>query len=479
MTPPRIVATGFTTGFLGDERTLREFIVGDHVRGRMEKGGERAALILVNDTYDPLDIRQLRIAVNKSDTLVRRFEPFCGRPIAEVPDPYECHENYGAHFMEALRTRLQDLAIHPSMFDTYQAYRGGRYRRHIAATLENYQRIQEGIARTFDGFHMKNLLRPMCERCSCIDATVVKSAAAGGLDYDCTRCGRGGRWELERFRGKLSWKLDCAARWNIYGIDVEVFSRTHLTDLGTLGISQFISREFYGGRVPSVVRYGEVKISRELSGRLLDMVPPAVLKPMFLGRLRRDLEIDRTFVENFCRKAEIRPGTSFVDYVRKELPLDALRVDEAGETDVAAADRRAMVRYGNRFSTFFYGREYGLRTPSRAAYAMQETPVLRAAAKAIGFAVQVRGGDEGDAAGARDAIRQRMLADETPAAIYRFLRRLFGQSEGPNVRTLLATLPLNYLRQVQGLLAEELQARVAAGTARFEEQVLSPLGGES
>ncbi|HZE20322.1 MAG TPA: hypothetical protein VE402_09405, partial [Candidatus Angelobacter sp.] len=95
---PYVVATGFTTALLGDERTLREFVVGEHMRERVTGRGRTAVLIMINDSYDALTEPQLRIGVAKDAALVDRFRPYCGRPIAEVPDPFECHANYSEHF---------------------------------------------------------------------------------------------------------------------------------------------------------------------------------------------------------------------------------------------------------------------------------------------------------------------------------------------------------------------------------------------
>ena len=90
---PSVVATGFTTAYLGDERSLREFIVGDHIRSQVTQSKGNCILYLINDSYDPLNYRQLRVAVNKDEKLLAKFEHYCGCPIAEIPDPFGCHES--------------------------------------------------------------------------------------------------------------------------------------------------------------------------------------------------------------------------------------------------------------------------------------------------------------------------------------------------------------------------------------------------
>ena len=85
---PYIIATGFTTAFLGDERVLREFIIGDMIKRALDRKGRNTVLYLINDSYDPLNYRQLRIGVNKDEKLLRCFEPYCGRPNFGGPRPF-------------------------------------------------------------------------------------------------------------------------------------------------------------------------------------------------------------------------------------------------------------------------------------------------------------------------------------------------------------------------------------------------------
>src|SRR5258705_6847499 len=125
------IATGFTAAFLGDERTLREFVIGDHALREARAQGRNAVLFFINDTYDALTERQLRVAVNKDPRLVARFREFCGRPIAEVPDVFECHASYAEHFACAWMDRLRSIDIHPVLLDTYTAYRRGDYQEYV------------------------------------------------------------------------------------------------------------------------------------------------------------------------------------------------------------------------------------------------------------------------------------------------------------------------------------------------------------
>jgi len=72
------VGCGETCACLGDERNLREFLVADETTRRLREAGHAVISLLVNDSLDPLNERQLRVAVDKSEFLVEKWSGWCG-----------------------------------------------------------------------------------------------------------------------------------------------------------------------------------------------------------------------------------------------------------------------------------------------------------------------------------------------------------------------------------------------------------------
>lgn len=454
-----VIATGFTTALLGDERTLREFIVGEHMRAKQGASGSPTVLILINDSYDPLTERQLRVGVNKGEALLERFRPFCGRPISEIPDPFECHSSYSEHFTHGLIKRLHYLGIHPVVLDTYQAYQRGYYLPFVRTTFENYDSIQQSLAETFSDFTMRNLYRPRCPKCLTIDATNVLGVDGESVRFSCERCGHTASSSVQELQGKLSWKLDCAARWNLYGVDLEVFSKAHVADTGTLGIAKLMSTRFFGGCIPAFVTYGEVKMDRDLSGRLLEILPPQILTQLFLTHMRRDLHLTKDSVENFCHKVSIAAGMSYVDYVRWELPKRAVRASgqdwvrtpNDGGPETALSDP-VLIAHGLRFARFYYDRDHALRLPDMGAVESEDHATAAGARGLIGYAVAIREESAPHGTDTTDLIRSHMFREPVPPRTFRYLRRIFRQHEGPKIAALLACLPVDYLRLVERIL---------------------------
>jgi hypothetical protein len=339
----------------------------------------------------------------------------------------------------------------------------------VATTLDRYDEIRQRIGERFQTDPSPRLFRVQCPKCRRMDTTEIRGVSGGEVEFECERCETRTVSDAGGLRGKLSWKLDCAARWSIYGIDMETFSKAHFGGIGTLDVSRFVAEEIYGGRVPRAIMYGDLQIADDVAGRLLDILPPELLKTMLTTRLNRDLRLSKDFVENFCHKAQVRPDMSYVEYVRTELPRAAMRAagGEGSTQDDALSPQgvipeRTLVRCGNAFSRFFYGREHKVELPDGSVLETVDLRTAEVARGLIHYALSVRRGEIPSSGGVKGAIRSYLAAQEPAPEVYPFLRKLFRQVQGPNVATLLAILPEDYLKTVQLLLTHFAASRAAA-----------------
>ena len=251
--------------------------------------------------------------------------------------------------------------------------------------------------------------------------------------------------------------MDCAARWNLYRIETEVFGKAHWSERGTLNVARAVSEYFFGGRVPRIVRYGDVRLSRELSGRLLGMLPPPMLRRLLTAHPTRDLDLTPEHVEHFAKTFEVRPGLSYADYVRRVLPGRALEVLPAAthcgprrRPDLCEAD---LVHYGNQFSEHFYGKRHELRLPEAGIFPGTPAETLNLTRELIEHAMSLRAKEGLDGKEIKARLKSFLTAHSGAPAVYPFLRRLFHQDYGPNITTLLSILPREYLRAVHAIVA--------------------------
>jgi lysyl-tRNA synthetase class I len=440
------IATGFTTSFLGDERTLREFIIGEELRKELSSIFGKVTLYLINDDFDPLTDRQLRIAVNKDEKAIARHKEFLGWPIAEIPDLAGCHESHAKHFETLLMQRLARLGIFPKVISTYRSYQDGRYQSATNLVFERYNQIKETLSKKFHPFTLRNLFRIKCPICGRIDETSITSVEQGIVSFLCQPCGTAQKLPYEEIVGKLSWKLDCAARWNIYEIDHEAFSKAHVADLGSVNISAFLSREFFGGQVPKPRSYGHITLSPELRGKILEILPPKLFKSLFTSNRTRDLMISSTSLVEFCRQQPVLNGLDYISYIKSELPKKRLCVQDL------AAEEAELVSYANKFSKNIFQKDCQFRLPSEET--LSEIPLagIRSAMEVIGWSIGTRSESSkthslNGAPQQENRVRGYLKSRHLESSVYKHLRKLFSQEEGPSIPTLLETLPVEFLDQ--------------------------------
>jgi hypothetical protein len=206
------------------------------------------------------------------------------------------------------------------------------------------------------------------------------------------------------------------------------------------------------------VPYGHVRISRECAGSLLGMLPPAAFKGLLGENPTRDLEITRESVEGFCRKFQIRPGVTYVDFVRGELGHLAIQtpggdgIDPAAPAPTGEQCDANLIRRAKRFSEFFYGRSHEVRLPNADLVADVDPETASLARDAIARALQLRR-SPGSEPGTRKAEIKHFLASQPPAPrLHPYMRRVLRQEGGPALGTLLSLLPEDHLAAIHAML---------------------------
>lgn len=464
------VAAGATCAYLSDERGLREYLVADETARHLRRAGHVVLSLLFDDSMDPLTPRQLRVAVNKNDTLIERYAPWCGKPIACLPDPWGCHSSWAEHFEEALLDRLGELGCRPTLIGTAGLYAPcrGLYAPHVAQILARHDEIVAYLAQRFPEYHPDALFRPLCPRCEYLDETRITRIDGGCLFAQCARCDQDFAADLFEARGKLNWKLDCALRWALFGVDAEPFSKAYLEPrAGSFVVAQALSRRFFGGHGNVLpLLHGLVKLDRSLAdGALGEALPPAALRSLLVEHPSADLHLTPAFVTTTASRFETAPGMSYLDFVKQVLPLWLL------DPLALSASQRDLVARGLAFTRHVEGREgeAGVAPPplpTRAVFAGEEPVVLRALSDLVGQAICLR-----EAAGVGESGYEAFHAPMKRVvngldcflrrAVLRRLRRVSGQEQGLPATRLLFLLPLPYLRLVVDLL-ELLEATTTA-----------------
>lgn len=450
------VATGTTCAYLGDERNLREFLVADEAVRLLRDAGHLVHFLLFDDSLDPLNFRQLRVGVEKDPEMIAKWEGECGKPISQIADPWGKHESYAAHFEEGFMARLARLGCHPTLISTAKLYEQGAYRPFVETTLLNYDEMICFLRAEFPNYNPQRLFNPICPQCGHIDSTQILLAGPETI-FACSRCEKNFEESSDRIKGKLSWKLDCAAKWAMYNVDAEPFNLAYLEPReGSYVVARALGREFFGASPAMPIRYGLVTMPKEIGGKLLSSLPASSLRSMMVDRWRTELDITSERVRLEASRHEIAPGVSFADAVKQLVPSWLLKPENL------TPEQREIVSAGSSFAKHFQtngGLE--IRFPSRDLVANERPDLLAKSALFVNAIVRLRqdaGLDyEAFDPGAKSLIDG--LGDDAKA-VTACVRRLAGQERGIPTRKLLFHLPADYLELI-GYVAE-LAARANA-----------------
>ncbi len=450
------IAAGATCAYLGDERNLREFLVADEIARVLRRAGHVVSFLLIDDSLDPLNIRQLRVAVNKDQKLIEKFAPWCGKPISQIPDPYNCHESFAEHFEEQLLSRLHRLGANPTLVSTSKLYERGRYAPFVRIVLEQHDEILAFLSQKFPAYTPDKLFWPLCPHCRFLDGTRLTGTHNGCVQFSCERCNSTEEVPFDEVEGKLNWKLDCAVRWVLLGVDIEPFSKSYLEpSAGSFFIAKAIAQKFFGmkGRGVTPFQYGAVGMERQWSLKLLDSLPSEMLRSMMVSRPATDFNISRDQIISQASRHNVAPDLNYLDFVRQILPMWLLTPENL------SARQRDLVAHGAAFSDTFLNSPTRLHLPARAEIEGERPEVLRGVHAILAQTIALRAEQGKDTKEEfeppiQDAMK--VLGALKGPVLHR-LRILVGQQQGLPAARFLFSLPLGYLRTVEFMLELSLQ----------------------
>jgi lysyl-tRNA synthetase class 1 len=260
---------------------LREFLTPHFVAEELRRRGVPVRHLHSWDDYDRF--RKVPAGVPAE------WATHIGRPLTAVPDPWECHDSWAAHYKAPLRAALAEMGVEIEEVSQTEQYRAGVYRDQVLHAVRNRDRIEAVLARyrtkagapvTENDQEAEALadsvteededvaagdlgrfpFKPYCRDCG-RDTTTITSYddETTDLAYHCNACSYDGATNLAtQDEGKLVWKVDWPMRWAFEGVDFEPGGLDHSTPGSSYTVGKELVKEIFGGRAPSYVAYAFV-----------------------------------------------------------------------------------------------------------------------------------------------------------------------------------------------------------------------------
>jgi len=160
-----------------------------------------------------------------------------GKPYTDIPDPFSCCDSYGAHFTALLQKSAELVGVDVEFVSNTELYADGEFEPVTRRVLERADRARNVLAEyqnKVDDDYVPFL--PQCEECGKLtEGVTAVDLDAGELTYVCEDveagdqtiegCGHEGTATLRD--GKLPWRFEWPAQWEILGVDFEPFGKDH------------------------------------------------------------------------------------------------------------------------------------------------------------------------------------------------------------------------------------------------------------
>lgn len=261
-----------------------------------ENGVQNKFLYEIND-FDPMD--GLPVYLDE-----KKFGPFMGMPLCNIPSPDGEAKNYAEYFGEEYIGVIRELNFEPAFYRASDLYKQGKYNEVIKIAIENADKIRD-IYKKVSGSQKEDRWLPIqmiCEKCGKISTTRAFSFDGEKVEYECVPdavswargCSYRGKNSPFGGNAKLPWKVEWAAKFKILGVDIEGAGKDHSTKGGSRDIADAICREVFDCLPPFNIPYEFFNVSGKKmsssrgagssSREIADLLPPELLRLLLIGK---------------------------------------------------------------------------------------------------------------------------------------------------------------------------------------------------
>ena len=359
---PIVIKGGVSPSGIAHIGNFNEIIRGYFVAAVLRERGHEVRQVFTSDDKDALRKLPRKLAdtdgniVELGDVNAGALGQNLGKPYTDIPDPFEDgHDSYAAHFAALLEADAEALDVPVEMVSNTELYADGAFDDVVERVLRNADAARETLGKYQDKIDEEYVpFMPQCSECGMLTQDVTEvDVDAREVRYRCSGIEAGDRFMegcghegVASFReGKLPWRFEWPAQWEVLGVDFEPFGKDHAEGSWPSGVD--IAREVLGNEPPVPMVYewftlnGESLSSSEghvvTVQEVLDLIEPEVLRYFFARNPKKakDFDVERLdqLVNEFDRFerayfGEAGPDERFAAFAERAYPFV---VDEVRE----------------------------------------------------------------------------------------------------------------------------------------------------
>ena len=275
--------------------SLRGVLIHDVIYRALKHAGKPVKLLYGVDDYDALDTVPKYLDQQK-------FAPYLGFPLCNVPSPSDSASDYAKYFMGEFLEVFAHLGVKPEIYYLRDLYRTGKLNPYIDLFLNNAHLVREVYKQVSKAERPDNWypFQIVCENCGKIATTVVTDYNGKEVFYTCkpdatnwvAGCGHSGWVSPFDGNGKLPWKVEWVAKWELLGVTIELAGKDHSQKGGSRDVANGICRKVLKKQPPfhSPYEFILVKGKKMASSKgvgasakeVSELLPPELLRFLML-----------------------------------------------------------------------------------------------------------------------------------------------------------------------------------------------------
>ncbi|MCY7331761.1 MAG: lysine--tRNA ligase [Pseudanabaena sp. CAN_BIN31] len=238
--------------------SLRGVVIHDAIYRALKHAGKSVTFTYGVDDYDALDTVPHYLDQAK-------FSPYLGQPLCNVPSPEATATDYAKYFMGEFLEVFEHLGVRPEIYYLRDLYRSGKMNQYIDLFLNNAHLVREAYKEISKADRPSNWypFQTICENCGKIATTVVTDYQDGKVFYTCQPnameyvkgCGHTGWVSPFDGNGKLPWKVEWVAKWEVVGVSIELAGKDHSQKGGSRDVANSICRKVLKKNPPTHAPY--------------------------------------------------------------------------------------------------------------------------------------------------------------------------------------------------------------------------------
>ena len=276
-----VLSTGKSTSGSIHIGIMRELIITDVLKRKLQEKGKVVRALFVVDDYDPVR------SFPPSTSL--KLDDWLGVPYSDVPDEFGCCESFGAHNANELIETFPAFGINPDVVWHHELYETPEMLNAVRICLQNTEIIRDimiqFVARDLDEKQKADYIESMkswypatvlCPKCKRFQAgakgsiipnrVTLYNSETDEVSFRCPNCGHSDTLPLDKVRLKLSWRVDWVAKWYVLDVTCEPAGKDHAVKGGSYDTGLEICKRVFGWPGPVPVPFEWVRIGgRDMS----------------------------------------------------------------------------------------------------------------------------------------------------------------------------------------------------------------------